>query len=66
MEPQNCWEYWDCQKEIKDNCPAYVTDFGRECFNIAADYCLRVMKELNNCWDCPFFENLIGKEGIYK
>jgi hypothetical protein len=60
MEPQNCWEFWDCQKEIKDLCPAYVTDFGRECFNIADDYCLRVKTEFKDCSECPWFKKTNG------
>jgi hypothetical protein len=66
MESQNCWEFWECQKDIKDLCPGYAIDSGKKCFSVAAEYCLRVKKEFNECWDCPFFKNLLGGEGIDK
>jgi hypothetical protein len=61
MEPQKCWEFWECQKETKDQCPAYVTDSGRECFNIADDYCLKVHKmKFIDCFECPWFKKSFG------
>ncbi|MHA2010162.1 MAG: hypothetical protein ACW980_22835 [Promethearchaeota archaeon] len=66
MESQNCWKYWHCQKEIRSHCPAYATGSGKECFTVAGDYCLKVKKDVNDCWECPFYESLLGEEGIYK
>jgi hypothetical protein len=60
MGPQNCWEFWDCPKEIKDPCPAYINDFGKKCFFIADDYCLSVKKEFKDCYECPWFKNIFS------
>ena len=58
MEPQNCWEFWNCQKEVRAKCPAYITDSGRDCFDLAENFCPRLKKEFKNCWECPWFKKL--------
>ncbi len=45
MEPQNCWDFWDCPKEVRDECPAYKTNSGRECFFVAENFCPRLRKK---------------------
>jgi hypothetical protein len=62
MELQNCWEFWNCQKEIMEKCPAYETDSGKSCFYVASDYCLRIKKEFNDCQECPWFERTFWLE----
>ena len=67
-EPQNCWEYWKDTKETRENCPAYKTNSGRECWLIASTKCPRVNQDKPNCpkvdrgfkycWECPWFKKL--------
>ena len=59
MEPKNCWEYWDCSEEIRDKCPAYtIPDSGRDCFDLAKDYCPKVLYGFKHCWECPWYKKI--------
>ncbi len=58
-EPQNCWDFWDCPKEVRDECPAYKTNSGRECFFVAENFCPRLRKkEVEHCWQCPWYQKI--------
>jgi hypothetical protein len=56
VEPKNCWEYLECPSEERDNCPAFLTYHGRECYNFAEDYCTKLKKDFKRCWQCPWFK----------
>ena len=56
MEHKNCWEYWDCKKEPRDDCPAYTTNSGDECFNVATNFCTKLNKDFKHCWECPWYK----------
>jgi hypothetical protein len=58
MEPQNCWEFWNCPKKIRDNCPAYTTNSGRDCYDLAEDYCPKVTNQFKHCQECPWFKKI--------
>ena len=58
MEPQNCWEFWDCPAEIRDICPAFTTKSGRECYDLAKDFCPKLKKEFEHCWECPWYKKV--------
>ena len=65
-ESQNCWEFWNCN--IKQDCPAYQTNSGKECWLIASHKCPRVNQgkpgvpktneSFEFCWQCPWFKKL--------
>jgi hypothetical protein len=57
-EAKNCWEFWACLKEIREKCPAYLTNSGRECWAVAENYCPRIKRKFKHCWDCPWFKKL--------
>ncbi|MBW6441217.1 methyl-accepting chemotaxis protein [Patescibacteria group bacterium] len=55
--PQNCWEYWDCKKYIRENCEAYKTDSGKECWLVAAGHCPRSKERgVKDCQDCRWYK----------
>jgi hypothetical protein len=54
-EFQNCWEFWNCPKDVKEKCPAYATDSGKACFYLAEKFCPRLEKEYKSCWECPWY-----------
>jgi hypothetical protein len=59
MENKNCWEFWDCPKEQRDKCPAFLTYNGRECYNFAENYCpILNNKGFRRCWECPWFKKI--------
>ena len=33
-EPENCWEFWDCPNEERDDCPAFLTYHGMDCYDV--------------------------------
>ena len=61
---QNCWDYWNCPEEVRDACPAYATNSGRECWMVAGSFttsktkCPKAAKEYKFCWECPWFKKL--------
>jgi hypothetical protein len=57
QEHQNCWEFQNCSKEIREGCPAYQTA-GRECWFVASHYCLKHKCDFEYCWECPWFKKL--------
>jgi len=58
MKPQSCWEFWDCPKETRDKCPAYRRNAGKNCFNLAMDFCPKVTNEFKHCWECPWYKTV--------
>jgi hypothetical protein len=58
---KNCWEYWNCKIEVREKCPAYLTDSGQNCWYVAGSYnkfpnCPKVKKLFIACWECPWFK----------
>ena len=59
QEQQNCWEFQNCSKEIREGCPAYQTDSGRECWFVAFHYChIHNCRDYEYCWECPWFKKI--------
>ena len=58
MEPQSCWEFWNCPKEVRDECPAYTTNSGKECFYLAEHFCPRLKTEFKSCSECPWYKKM--------
>ncbi len=55
----NCWDFWNCKKEIRDNCPAYLTDSGRSCWIVSAGRCPRLLERgFEDCTKCPWYKRL--------
>jgi len=61
-KPQNCWEFWNCDRDVKKRCPAYENDSGRECWLIASSFKAhgspKVKNKFESCFDCPWFKKL--------
>lgn len=57
-EAKNCWELMDCDLEVRNACPAYTLNEGKNCFLIASHYCLSHNKKLDfkHCPSCPWFK----------
>lgn len=55
MKPENCWEFWNCPAQIRDHCAAYKADNGRNCFNLAKDFCPKVTNQFKHCRECPWY-----------
>jgi len=63
-EPQNCWEFWNCDINIREECPAYTSNSGKECWRVAGHFvtktkkCPKIMHEFKTCFECPWFKKL--------
>ncbi len=55
-EPEYCWDFWKCDEKLKQNCPAYKSDSGKECWLVATDYCPHLKNEFKTCYECPWFK----------
>lgn len=66
---KNCWEFWDCNKSVKESCAAYVKGIGRECWIIAGTSgnkeCPRLKKGFKSCVECPWFGKMNSLEEDY-
>ena len=64
---ENCWEFWNCSKDVRDQCAAYTSDFGKECWMVAGHIatklqkCPKILNEFKNCLECPWFKKLHEK-----
>lgn len=58
MEPRNCWEFWDCHQEVKEKCPAYLTGYGRDCYDFTEDDTPRVKRGFEHCSECPWYRKV--------
>lgn len=58
MKSENCWDFWDCPKEVRDECPAYKTNSGRDCYDLAAEFCPRLNTEFKFCWECTWYKKI--------
>lgn len=62
-EPQNCWEYWNCEKEAREECLVFHNSFGKECW-LMTEICRKhesspkFKKKLKDCFDCSWFKKL--------
>jgi acid phosphatase class B len=65
--PRNCWEFWNCPKKVREQCPAYTSDSGSYCWFVAGHSvtklkkCSRLTKQFKTCFECPWFKKLNPK-----
>ena len=56
-EPQNCWEFMECQKEIREECIVYETDPRGECwFLMVTKNGCPASKNKDGCFGCDWFK----------
>ncbi len=59
QDKMNCWDYWSCKKEVREKCPAYITNSGRECWIVSAGKCPRSKeKGFEDCKDCGWYKKM--------
>lgn len=55
----NCWDFWDCKKDVRDVCPAYLSNSGRECWLISAGKCPRSKERgFEDCRKCAWYQKM--------
>jgi hypothetical protein len=57
-EVESCWEYWNCPKEVRNDCPAFLTYHGTDCYDFAENYCSKGDKEFKHCRECPWYKKV--------
>ena len=55
MEADSCWKYFNCPEETRNECPAYTTNSGKECFYLAKDFCPKAKE------DFKYYRNAVLK-----
>ncbi|MBI5389764.1 hypothetical protein HZB01_05295 [Candidatus Woesearchaeota archaeon] len=58
QEPESCWEFWHCPKNVKEQCLAYKLDAGNRCWLVSVEFCPRAHQEFSNCMACPWFKKM--------
>jgi hypothetical protein len=59
----NCWEYWDCDLAVRQECPAYTQNMGQKCWLAAGTFarnpqCPKLKNKFEKCNECPWFKKL--------
>ena len=58
-ENLNCWDFWKCKPKVRNNCPAYKNNSGRECWKVSAEKCPRSKERgLEDCKDCSWYKKM--------
>ena len=61
-EALNCWDFWGCEKNVRDLCPAYLSNSGRECWLISAGKCPRSKERgFEDCRKCAWYKKMNNK-----
>ncbi|MFC1709691.1 hypothetical protein ACFL2J_06525 [Candidatus Omnitrophota bacterium] len=61
---KTCWEFWNCDSKIREECDAYALKSGRECWMLVGSMtdremkCPKVKNDFKECWRCPWFKKL--------
>ena len=57
-ESQNCWEFLNCPKKIREKCNAYRQNSGNECWLVwaKAETGCYGNKKYNGCLNCSWFQ----------
>lgn len=59
---KNCWDFWDCKKEIREKCSAYLSNSGRECWIVSAGKCPRSkVRGFEDCRECAWYKKMNKK-----
>ena len=58
MKHNNCWEFLNCPKEVRDRCPAFLTYHGKDCFDFAENYCQRSDTGFKHCSQCAWYKKI--------
>lgn len=60
--PETCWDFWKCEKRVREKCPAYDTGSGKDCWMVADSFvnngCPRLKNSFKACWECPWFKKV--------
>ena len=57
-EAQNCWDFLNCDFEVREKCQVYKTKSGRECWFLAADTCPFSRQECKTCFECEWYKRM--------
>jgi len=60
----NCWEFWNCPNEARDDCPAFLTYHGMDCYDFSENHCPKIDKGFEHCRECPWYKKI--KSTSYK
>ena len=61
-EPQNCWEFWNCPQETKENCLVYIRNLGKSCWTAPYSCSGSIKKDFQKCLECQWYKKLNKKE----
>jgi hypothetical protein len=57
-----CWDFKNCQPEVRESCPAYTRQMGHDCWKITGTMCaagvLRLAtlgEKIQHCRHCEFY-----------
>ena len=61
---KNCWDFWKCPVDRKENCHAYKADLGDKCWIVVghpvglSNKCPKLINNFKSCFECPWFKKM--------
>jgi len=55
-EPKNCWEFWKCPSEAKEECSVFRKHLGRSCWYVPSGFRYAIKGDFKYCEDCPWYK----------
>lgn len=53
----NCWDYVNCDKEVRKSCPVYTMNQGYKCWKVASSMALKGSAgRPKDCSECDFYK----------
>ena len=62
----NCWDYFRCDREDREQCPAFKEKAGTHCWDAAImetkiiNSGVGTFDDLKRCWECEFYRKSKG------
>ena len=57
-ESENCWDFWDCSENKRNNCLVYKKSLGRSCWYVPSYARPSCEGDFKHCWECPWYKKV--------
>jgi len=57
-ESENCWDFWDCPENKRNDCLVYKKGLGRACWYVPSYARAKVKRDFKHCWECSWYSKI--------
>jgi hypothetical protein len=55
---RDCWDFWQCGEEQKEECRVYRKKLGRTCWYVPLAFRAETARDFNSCWECSWYRTV--------